>query len=71
MDLRGIIMYIKKIHNKYRGDLIATYQCEYCGFTKIDKGTDTLRFYKTIVPNMKCPLCSKRSATQSTMKAVI
>ena len=54
-------MYIKKMHNKYRGDFIATYKCEFCGFTKTDKGVDSVQFYREAIPQMKCPLCSKRS----------
>lgn len=54
-------MKIQKIESQHRRDFTATYECEDCGATTRSYGYDDTNFHQTVIPNMKCRECGKRS----------
>lgn len=55
-------MKIKRIVSQHRRDFWADYECEHCGFVEENKsGYDDSFFHKSVIPNMKCPKCGKKS----------
>ena len=54
-------MRIKKIISQYRRDFTAEYECEHCGFMKINSGYDDANFHNNVVPNMECEKCGKKA----------
>lgn len=54
-------MKIKKILDQHRRDFNAIYECEHCGHEKKDSGYDDGHFHNTVIPDMKCVVCNKKS----------
>ena len=54
-------MKIQKITSMNRRDFHAIYECEFCGFTENGSGYDDSNFHENVIPNMKCPVCGKKS----------
>ena len=54
-------MKIKKITYQNRRDFKADFECESCGHTENKWGYDDSNFHNNVIPNMKCPKCSKTS----------
>ena len=52
-------MKITKILSQSRRDFTAIYECEHCGHTYEDSGYDDSYFHQQVIPNKKCPKCSK------------
>lgn len=55
-------MKIKKINNQDRRDFWADYECEHCGYVKLNaSGYDDAHFHQNVIPEMVCPECGKKS----------
>ena len=54
-------MKIKEIISQHRRDFTAIYECEHCGYTYKDDGYDDAYFHNTVIPNIVCPECGKKS----------
>ena len=54
-------MKLKEITNQHRRDFWAIYECEHCGHTEKGSGYDDVNFHQSIIPNMNCKKCDKKS----------
>jgi len=54
---------IKEIKSQNRRDFRADYECEHCGhIEKESYGYDDAHFHNNVIPEMKCPECSKKAS---------
>lgn len=57
-------MRIKQINSQSRRDFWADYECENCGHIEKDKsGYDDANFHQSVIPDMVCKKCGKKSPT--------
>jgi len=54
-------MKIKKITNQIRRDFWAIFVCEHCNHEEKKTGYDDTYFHHTVIPQMECPKCGKKS----------
>jgi len=54
-------MKIKEIISQCRGDFMAIYICEHCGYEEEGDGYDDINFHQNVIPNRKCPKCGKKA----------
>jgi len=54
-------MKIKEKLSQHRRDFIAVFECESCGHTERLNGYDDTYFHETVIPEMECKECSKKS----------
>lgn len=52
-------MKIKRILSQDRRDFTAIYECEHCGYEYEGSGYDDGYFHASVIPQKKCPECSK------------
>lgn len=52
-------MKIKEITSQFRRDFKAIYECQACSHEQEGEGYDDAYFHQTVIPDMKCKLCSK------------
>jgi len=56
-------MRIQKIIWQNRRDFKAIYECEFCGDTGEGNGYDDSHFHDSVIPNLRCRKCDKKSGT--------
>ena len=62
-------MRIKKITSQNRRDFNAVYVCEHCGHEQTGYGYDDAYFHATVIPDMKCSECGKKSPGEYSAKS--
>jgi len=54
-------MRIKEYLNRNRRDFTAIYICEHCGHEETMPGYDDGYFHRSVIPEMVCKACGKKS----------
>lgn len=56
-------MRIKHKISQHRRDFSAIYECEHCSHEQEGTGYDDAYFHNSVIPQMSCKQCGKRSPT--------